>query len=42
MNINELIVKIKKKLKKNINIENILIDDKTFLHKNHEGHEKYL
>ena len=39
MNINELIVKIKKKLKKNINIENILIDDKTFLHKNHEGHE---
>ncbi len=40
MNINELIVKIKKKLKKNINIENILIDDKTFLHKNHPGHER--
>ena len=39
MNINELIVKIKKKLKKNINIENILIEDKTFLHKNHKGHE---
>ena len=39
MNINELIVKIKKKLKKNINIENILIEDKTFLHKNHAGHE---
>ena len=39
MNINELIVKIKKKLKKNINIENILIEDKTFLHKNHPGHE---
>ena len=39
MNINELIVKVKKKLKKNINIENILIEDKTFLHKNHEGHE---
>ena len=39
MNINELIVKIKKKLKKNINIENILIEDKTFLHKNHVGHE---
>ena len=39
MNINELIVKIKKKLKKNINIKNILIEDKTFLHKNHEGHE---
>ena len=39
MNIKELIVKIKKKLKKNINIENILIEDKTFLHKNHKGHE---
>ena len=40
MNINELIVNVKKKLKKNINIENILIEDKTFLHKNHVGHEK--
>ena len=39
MNINELIVIVKKKLKKNINIENILIEDKTFLHKNHVGHE---
>ena len=39
MNIKELIVKIKKKLKKNINIKNILIEDKTFLHKNHAGHE---
>ena len=39
MNINELIVNVKKKLKKNINIENILIEDKTFLHKNHVGHE---
>ena len=38
MNINELIVNVKKKLKKNINIENILIEDKTFLHKNHSGH----
>ena len=40
MNINELIASIKKKLKKNINIENILIEDKTFLHKNHSGHER--
>ena len=40
MNIDELIVNVKKKLKKNINIENILIEDKTFLHKNHVGHEK--
>ena len=39
MNIDELIVNVKKKLKKNINIENILIEDKTFLHKNHSGHE---
>ena len=39
MNIDELIVNVKKKLKKNINIENILIEDKTFLHKNHKGHE---
>ena len=39
MNIDELIVNVKKKLKKNINIEKILIEDKTFLHKNHSGHE---
>ena len=39
MNIDELIINVKKKLKKNINIENILIEDKTFLHKNHSGHE---
>ena len=39
MNIDELIANVKKKLKKNINIENILIEDKTFLHKNHKGHE---
>ena len=39
MNINELITNVKKKIKKNINFENILIEDKTFLHKNHTGHE---
>ena len=39
MNIDELIANVKKKIKKNINIENILIEDKTFLHKNHPGHE---
>ena len=39
MNIDELIVNVKKKLKKNINIENILIEDKTFLHKSHAGHD---
>ena len=40
MNIDELIANVKKKLKKNIQIENILVEDKTFLHKNHLGHEK--
>ena len=39
MNIDELISNVKKKIIKNINIENILIEDKTFLHKNHPGHE---
>ena len=39
MNINELITNVKKKIKKNINFENILIEDKTFLHKNHPGNE---
>ncbi|MFL2884960.1 MAG: BolA family transcriptional regulator [Candidatus Pelagibacter sp.] len=39
MNIDELIKNVKKKIKKNINIENILIEDKTFLHKKHPGHE---
>ena len=39
MNIDELIANVKKKIKKKINIENILIEDKTFLHKNHPGHE---
>ncbi len=40
MNIDELITNVKKKIKKNINIENILIEDKTFLHKNHPGNER--
>ena len=39
MNIDELITNVKKKIIKNINIEKILIEDKTFLHKNHPGHE---
>ncbi|MDA9702152.1 BolA family transcriptional regulator [Candidatus Pelagibacter sp.] len=39
MNIDELITNVKKKIKKNINIENIFVEDKTFLHKNHTGHE---
>ena len=37
MNINELIAIVKNKLINQINIENIKIEDKTFLHKNHKG-----
>jgi BolA protein len=40
MNIDELITNVKKKIIKNINIKNILIEDKTFLHKNHPGQER--
>ena len=39
MEINQLILSIKEKLKKNILIENIDIEDKTFLHKNHSNHK---
>ncbi len=39
MNIDKLIANVKKKIKKNIEIENISIEDKTFLHKNHPTHE---
>ncbi len=35
MDINELIANVKKKLINQINIENIKIEDKTFLHKKH-------
>ena len=37
MNINQLIAIVKEKLQKKIVIENILIEDKSFLHKNHSG-----
>ena len=39
MNINELIANVKKKLEQNIGAENIFIEDKTFLHKNHASHD---
>ena len=39
MNINELIANVKKKLELNIKIQNIIIEDKTFLHKNHKSHD---
>ena len=39
MEINRLIVNIKKKIVSNILIENIKIEDKSFLHKNHSGNQ---
>ena len=39
MNINDLIAIVKKKLQKNIMIENIKIEDKSFLHKKHLGNQ---
>ena len=40
MNINNLIAIIKKKLTDSIVIEKIEIEDKSFLHKNHSGHQE--
>ena len=40
MDINELIAIIKKKLSDQINIQNIEIEDKSFLHKNHKGNQE--
>jgi len=39
MDINQLISIVKIKIKKNILVENIIIEDKTFLHKNHKSHQ---
>ena len=40
MNINELIAIVKNKLKDKIVIQSLKIEDKSFLHKNHKGHQK--
>ena len=40
MNINELISIVKKKLHEQIVIEDIILEDKSFLHKNHPGNQK--
>ena len=40
MEINKLILVVKEKLEKNISIEEIIVEDKTFLHKNHSSHQK--
>ena len=40
MNINELIAIVKSKLDAKIIIQDIEIEDKSFLHKNHKGHQE--
>ena len=40
MNINDLIAIVKTKLQDKIVIEKIDIEDKSFLHKNHTGHQQ--
>ena len=40
MDINDLIAIVKKKLQNEINIENIKIEDKSFLHKNHASNQE--
>jgi len=40
MDINDTIAIVKKKLHNHIDIKNINIEDKSFLHKNHTGHEE--
>ena len=40
MNINELIAIVKNKLKREIIIQDLKIEDKSFLHKNHKGHQE--
>ena len=39
MDINELIAIVKKKLESQIKVEDLKIEDKSFLHKNHPGNQ---
>ena len=39
MEVNQLILLVKKKIEKNISTQNILIEDKTYLHANHLSHQ---
>ena len=39
MDINELIAIVKKKLQNEISFDNLQIEDKSFLHKNHTGNQ---
>tara|TARA_B100000965_G_C19304988_1_gene631866 strand:+ start:458 stop:718 length:261 start_codon:yes stop_codon:yes gene_type:complete len=40
MDINQLIILVKEKIEQNILLENIIIEDKTYLHKKHLSHQK--
>ena len=40
MNINQLIAIVKNKLETEIVIQDLKIEDKSFLHKNHKGHQE--
>ena len=40
MNINELIAIVKNRLETEIVIQDLKIEDKSFLHKNHKGHQE--
>ena len=40
MDINQLLDIVKKKIETTINLEKIVVEDKTFLHKKHENHQK--
>ena len=40
MNINDLILIVKKKINESVSVESINIEDKTFLHKNHKSHNE--
>jgi len=40
MDINQLAEIVKKKISNKINVQNIIVEDKSFLHKNHKSSEK--
>ena len=40
MDINKLIANIKKKIEKNVPLDYIKIEDKSFIHKNHSGNKE--
>ena len=40
MKINQLVILVEKKIKEAVSLEQIFIEDKSFLHKNHKGNDK--